>query len=364
MVSALMRNRRKSIPHSAFRIHTSSVHAFILAGGFATRLWPLTESRPKPLLPLAGKPILTHLVRSIPPEIAITVSTNAAFADAFHQWKLQSDDLRPTPHAPIDILIEDTRSDDRKLGALGAVAQWINHTNIEDDVLLLTGDNYCGFAFDPFFAFIQHSSQSPVIIAHDIHERSLARAFGTVVLEDPRGKTLTAIEGGRVEKVQSFEEKPAEPKSTYISTGVSYIPKSHLRVLVEFAEKHPDNVGGIFEEFLRRGIDVCAYIPEEGQWFDIGSFESYIEATRVLVQGLKKDPSSQVDDPGKCIGSVVIGKNCRIQNSTLENVVLFDHCIIENSDLRDCICDDGCVIDGIDLRGKMLRKNTHLVRGH
>ena len=87
-----------------------TMHAFILAGGFATRLWPLTESRPKPLLPLAGKPILTHLIEKIPKDIPITVSTNAVFADAFHQWQSQV----AKRQLPIRILIEDARHDDHE----------------------------------------------------------------------------------------------------------------------------------------------------------------------------------------------------------------------------------------------------------
>ena len=77
--------------------------AFILAGGFATRLWPLTEKRAKPLLPLAGIPLLTHLVEKIPAGIPITVSTNAVFAEDFEKWKKAMSDKR----LAISILIED-----------------------------------------------------------------------------------------------------------------------------------------------------------------------------------------------------------------------------------------------------------------
>jgi GTP:adenosylcobinamide-phosphate guanylyltransferase len=79
------------------------MHAFILAGGFATRLWPLTEKRAKPLLPLAGKPLLTHLLEKIPRDIPVTVSTNAAFANGFSEWQKMID--RPT-----DLIIEGTKA--------------------------------------------------------------------------------------------------------------------------------------------------------------------------------------------------------------------------------------------------------------
>ena len=141
------------------------MRAFILAGGFATRLWPLTEKRAKPLLPLAGKPLLTHLVEKIPEGIGITVSTNSVFSDDFEAWK---EDTRPayrpgrhkTQDTRIEILIEDTGHEDEKLGALGAVAKWITEEKIDDDVLLIAGDNYVGFSIE---AFIDKYMGSPFL---------------------------------------------------------------------------------------------------------------------------------------------------------------------------------------------------------
>ena len=82
------------------------MRAFILAGGFATRLWPLTEKRAKPLLPLRGKPILTHLVEKIPADLPVTVSTNAAFEDAFEEWR------RDLGRSETEIVVEGTKHDD------------------------------------------------------------------------------------------------------------------------------------------------------------------------------------------------------------------------------------------------------------
>ncbi|HRH93005.1 MAG TPA: sugar phosphate nucleotidyltransferase, partial [Candidatus Peribacteria bacterium] len=91
------------------------MRCFVLAGGFATRLWPLTEKRAKSLLPLAGKPILSHVVDAVPAKIPVSVSTNAVFEADMRRWaKKQNRD--------IDIVVEDTGHDDQKLGALGALA--------------------------------------------------------------------------------------------------------------------------------------------------------------------------------------------------------------------------------------------------
>src|SRR5687768_2197658 len=136
--------------------------AFILAGGFATRLWPLTESRAKPLLPLAGKPMLSHIVEKIPPNIPVIVSTNAAFGEGFYAWKktLQRD--------TIEIAIEQTTHDDQKLGTNGAVAQWITATNLKEDLLLITGDNYLGFSIEEFAKAA--TPGHPLLAAYDLKD--------------------------------------------------------------------------------------------------------------------------------------------------------------------------------------------------
>ena len=320
------------------------MQTFILAGGFATRLWPLTESRPKPLLPVAGKPILTHLVEKIPKNIPVTVSTNAVFANAFQQWKAG---LKKNGGTDIRILIEDTRADDHKLGALGAVAQWITDAKIDDDILLLTGDNYIGFSLSSFIE--TYNEGIPLLAAHDIGNLERAKQFGTVIM-DIDGKSVTA-----------FEEKPHNPKSTLVSTGCSILPHSTLPVLTQYAKRCPDNVGGIFEEFLRCNVPVEAFIFRE-PWFDIGSFDAYLAATKAIVGNNVVTAEGSHIEGGSMRGSVVMGKSCTVRNATLENVVLFDNCIIEDCDLSDCICDDDCIIKGIDLHGKMLRKNTKLVQ--
>lgn len=316
------------------------MHAFILAGGFATRLWPLTEKRAKPLLPLAGKPLLTHIVEQIPSEIPVTVSTNAAFEVGFKEWK------KTINRSNVEVRIEHTRSDDEKLGTLGATAQWIEQDGIDDDILLLTGDNYFGFNMN---TFVDQFSGQALVAAYDIGSLEKATAFGTIILE-PDGK-----------HINSFEEKPKQPRSPLVSTGCSVLPKSTLGDLRAFAKIKPDNVGGIFEELLRLGKTVECFTFKE-PWFDIGSFEAYIEATKELIGVHNQiDASSRMDET-VTEGSVVIGPHCHITNSQLHDVVIFGDCRIDDCVLRHCIIDEGCTLKKVDLTGKMLRAGTRLIR--
>lgn len=315
------------------------MHAFILAGGFATRLWPLTEKRAKPLLPVAGIPLIEYLVRDIPEDIPITVSTNAAFQEDFEAW------AQSLQREKIEILIEDTKSDDQKLGALGATAQWITTAHITDDVLLLTGDNYCGFSFDDFLAAAK--PDTTLIAAYDIGSLEQAKAFGTVLADG--------------EVVTGFEEKPREPKTTLVNTGCSLLPKSVLPILVDYAKEHPDNVGGIFEELLRKEKQIRCFTFRD-PWFDIGSFDAYLETTRALVGDRCIEEEGAIQEQSTCQGSVVIGERSVVRSSALHDVVIFEDCIIEDCELHNCVLDKGCILKGVDLEGKMLREGTNLER--
>ncbi|MFA6523335.1 MAG: NDP-sugar synthase [Candidatus Peribacteraceae bacterium] len=317
--------------------------AFILAGGFATRLWPLTEKRAKPLLPLGGKPLISLLVEKIPPEIPVVVSTNGAFAKLFETWE----DTVPLSHR-VRMLIETSEKEAQKMGALGALADWVSQERIDEDILLLTGDNYLGFSITHFLS--TYKKGIPLLAAFDIKDPHRASSFGTVILEKDNP---THIAG--------FEEKPKEPKTTLVSTGCSVLPREILPVLMEFASAHPDNVGGLFEELLRRHIPVECFVFTQ-PWLDIGSFSSYLEAHRLVVgERVLLEPGADVDHAA-CSGSVTVGRGSKVENGSLHDCIIFEDCLIEDCVLRDCIVDDRCHLKGMDLTGKMLREGTVLER--
>lgn len=320
------------------------MRCFILAGGFATRLWPLTERRAKPLLPLAGRPLLTHLVEKLPRDLSVTISTNAVFAQDFRRWTKTCRDRT------IEVIVEDTGHDDHKLGALGATAKWLTEAKIDDDVLLLAGDNYVGFSLEEFVKVFRGN---PLIAAHDIGEREKAKAFGTIIVERPQGSPMQQVTG--------FEEKPKDPKSTLVSTGCWILPTYSLPILTEYAKRKPDNVGGIFEELLNRKLAIDCFLST-APWRDIGSFDSYMAAHCAILGGRQEvDPSSSVT-AAKLSGSVSVGPESKITRSTLTDCIVFGASRIDGCVLESCIVDEGCELGGIDLRGKMLRAGTVLRR--
>lgn len=228
------------------------MQCFILAGGFATRLWPLTERRAKPLLPLVGKPLLTHIVESLPVHLPVTASTNAEFAESVGDWQRGLG-------RPVTVIVERTRNDKEKLGALGALAQWMRESQVQDDILLLAGDNYLGFQMSDFLA--AYTPGVPLLAVREIGDRAAATKFGTVVLQ-PGTRTMAL-----------YEEKPKEPKSSLVSTTCAVFPPSVFPLILDYALTHPDNNGGVWEQFLRHGIR-CEAFPFTEPWFDIGSYEA------------------------------------------------------------------------------------------
>lgn len=316
------------------------MQVFVLAGGYATRLWPLTEKRSKPLLPIAGKPLLTHLIEKIPSDMRVTVSTNSVFEEAFETW------IQSLGHPNVHLEIEDTKHEDHKLGALGALGLWLEEKKIQEDVLVLTGDNYLGFDLQTFLQ--QYDGETALLAAHDIGDISKASAFGTVITDANH-------------HITAFEEKPREPKTSLVSTGCAILPRQTIPLTIAHAKNKPDNLGGVFEEFLKNGVKVRAFVFAE-PWLDIGSFGSYLAAHRLLVNRTMLGKESYADTESRCTESVSIGMRSTIKKSVLTNCIVMDDCMIEDCILKDCIVDDGCKLRGVDLAGKMIRAGTVLVQ--
>ena len=308
----------------------------ILAGGFATRLWPLTENKAKPLLHLKDKPIISHIVDGLPKELPIIISTNAVFENEFKKWAKDYADR------DVKIFVEDSVDDEFKKGALGATAMVIGHEKIEEDLLLIAGDNYFGFKMKNFINSYQNN---PILAAYDIQDLNLAKRFGVVVARDGQ--------------VVEFQEKPQEPKSTLVSTGCYIFPKENLGDLVEYAKEKNDDLGGIFEYLLQKNVPINVFSFQE-KWFDVGSFEGYLKANRDLLDNQVIE-NGQVEKTGSQFkGGVYLGNHASIQDSILENTVILKNCKITNCVLRNCIVDEGAELKNIDLSHKMIRQGSRI----
>jgi len=306
----------------------------ILAGGFATRLWPLTEKTAKPLLKVGKKTIASHLVDMIPEEHEIIVSTNQVFGKDFEQWK------KNFPKRNIEIFLEDSQGEQGKKGALAAVSLVISEKNITEDILVLAGDNL--FFFD-VPSFLEKAKENPLLAAYDVGNKEEAKQFGVVVAEGNR--------------VLEFQEKPDHPKSTLVSTGVLYFPARLLSGLQHFAKKNNDNLGGVFEYFLEQGEEVSCFRFTEA-WFDIGSFPAFLEAQQYLIGERVCDEGADQSGKNSFSGAVLLEKGSSIYNAELENVVIESGARVENVSLRNTVIGKNSFVSDVDLSFVALREES------
>jgi glucose-1-phosphate thymidylyltransferase len=239
------------------------VRAVILAAGYATRLYPLTLDRPKALLPVGGRPILEHLLDRLD-EVRgldeIHVVTNSRFAGAFREW---------VGGRGVRILDDGTADEQTRLGAIGDLELAIRTEAIDDDLLVLAGDNLFSESFAPFAEFGREKG-SPALGVYDVGD-----------LDTIRGR-YNAIELDGDDRVVFFEEKPERPTSTLTGIALYFYPPASLPLVSRYLEEgnNPDQPGRLVQ-WLYPQTPVYAWrVP--GRWYDIGSEETLAEADRAF----------------------------------------------------------------------------------
>jgi glucose-1-phosphate thymidylyltransferase len=236
----------------------------VLAAGYATRLRPLTDSVPKVLLPLAGRPMIDYLVERIEAidEIdAVHVVTNARFASDFGAWASQRSGLRP-----LAVWNDGTTSNEDRLGAIGDIRFTIEQAGLEgEDLLVVAGDNLIEYTLADFVAFWRGKEDGSAIAVHRVDDPELIKQYGVVELDDT----------GRI---VSLEEKPSEPRSDLAATATYLYRADHAALVPRYLEEgNPPDAPGNFVVWLHTRVPVYAYRFEE-DWLDIGDPGQLLEA--------------------------------------------------------------------------------------
>lgn len=241
--------------------------AIILAAGYATRLYPLTESTPKPLLNVANKPIIEHIIDKLEQiELVnkIYIVTNDKFEQNFRSWLKKSD-----VEKPVEIINDGTKSNEDRLGALGDINYVINLKNLANDFIVIAGDNLFELSLGDVVNFFK-KRKSNVIVLHDVKDIELAKHYGIVEVSD--------------NIVTNFEEKPLSPKSTLASTGIYLFPKKTISLIKKYVAQgnNPDKTGSFIEWLYKRDV-VHSYVTDK-KWHDIGSIEQLEKASKYYRQ--------------------------------------------------------------------------------
>jgi glucose-1-phosphate thymidylyltransferase len=236
--------------------------AVVLAGGFAKRMWPLTKNNPKILLPVAGKPILDYIIDILEPISIINqifIDANKKFEKHFSNYLGQK-----ATKKNISLFIEETHSESEKLGSVGGLCHLIRETNIDDELLVVGGDNILSFKMVEFIDYFKSKNANTIALCN-LKSKLKARLYGVVSLDHNN-------------KVIDFKEKPNKPKSTLVSTACYAFTKKGVRKILKYINNgnDPDKMGS-FIEWLYKNDNIYGFIFK-GIWFDIGSFESYNKA--------------------------------------------------------------------------------------
>lgn len=245
------------------------MQCILLAAGYATRLYPLTENMPKALLKLGDKTILemvTDKIDEVKDVENIYIVTNEKFYKNFLGWS-------KTYSGPktIKVLNDHTTDNDNRLGAIGDLKYVIDTEKVDDEILVMASDNIFDFSLNDFVSMYRETDKD-MICAHVIENKEDLHSMGVIELE---------ADG----KVKSFEEKPQNPK-TDLGVPPFYLYKKETISLIDKYLKEGNNpdAPGHFVPWLIEQNDVYAYVFDAVR-IDIGTPESYYDACEKLKNG-------------------------------------------------------------------------------
>ena len=238
----------------------------ILAAGYGTRLYPLTLTTAKPLIPINGKPMVNFLfdkierLRKTWHIEEVTVVVNNKFYDDFLRWKTEY-------RIGARIINDGSNSPDDRRGAVGDMRLALS--GVSDDWLVLGGDNLFEDDLTGFVSYAKTIHPHPCLGLYDVMTKENAKRFGVVVVDSSQ-------------RVKEFQEKPEDPATTLAASCIYFFPKASVAYLDEYAEAHPNvDAAGTYIAWLAARASVYGY-RLEGAWVDIGHADSLRQAEAIF----------------------------------------------------------------------------------
>lgn len=337
------------------------MQAIILAGGMGTRLRPLTQELPKPMVPLLGKPLMEHSIDLLKKyginKIGVTLMFLPQYVKNYFKDGSEFG-------VELSYFVEE-----KPLGTAGSIK--LAEDFLDDTFIVISGDSLTSVNLEKILKYHKSINADVTIV---LSKQSEPLAYG-VVLTDTTGK------------VTSFVEKPQWENvfSDTVNTGIYIIEKKVLDKIQK--NKEFDFSKDLFPLLLKENYNLYGYITEE-YWCDLGTAKSYLNANIDTLSGtvfgkkfenvlcknvtvsenVKLIPPVFIDENtiinGNCtIGpNVVVGKNCIIENSDISNSVLWDKNIVNRCDFSNNILGnnntvDSCVLSGNNVIGSNVKIN-------
>ncbi|MFO7791758.1 MAG: NDP-sugar synthase [Candidatus Saliniplasma sp.] len=311
--------------------------AVILSGGFGTRMRPLTDTTPKPLLPILNKPLIRHVIDQLPDEIDEVILAANYKIDMLREY-FEGEDIDKKIHV-VD--------EPKPLGTGGAVKNIEEY--LDDTFFVINSDIISSIDLNEYLDFFRSKDGVGAISAWEVEH---PEEFGIFELNDH-------------DRILRFQEKPEswEAFSNTINAG-HYILEPEVLDLIPSGEK-VSMEDEIFPLLVDDGLFGFEF---DGYWVDCGRPSSFFEATRVLLEEMDKryliGDRSVID--GEIENYSVMGIDCTIGDSKISNSILFDGveiddgCIIENS----IIGYDVIIEDDVKVKDSIISDNIYLEEGH
>lgn len=229
----------------------------LLCAGYATRLFPLTENFPKALLKVGGRALLDYIldeVNSLDEVDQVYLVTNAKYTPHFEDWANEKNNIKP-----ITVVNDGTTTNDNRLGAIGDIIYTIQDRKIDDDILIIAGDNLFTFKLRDLVDFYK-SKKAPTVTVRKEDRESLKRLGVPELDADMR--------------IIGFEEKPAEPKSEYAAYAEYIYPREVLSAFDDYIkEGNSNDAPGNMIAYIHKKMPTYAY-AFEGECYDVGTHDA------------------------------------------------------------------------------------------
>ncbi|MFB6152122.1 MAG: sugar phosphate nucleotidyltransferase, partial [Haloarculaceae archaeon] len=272
----------------------------------------------------------------------VYVSTNERFATDFETHLAETDFEKPR------LSIEETVEEDEKFGVVGALAQLVDREGIADeDLLVIAGDNLFSFDTSDFLDYFERRGE-PTLAAYDVGSLERATAYGVL-----------NVDGERVTKL---EEKPDDPQSTLVSVACYAFPAESVQFDTYLAGDNNPDEPGWFIQWLVDREQVAAY-SFEGQWFDIGTPESYLETVAWYLDGENLVAESATLKNADLGENVQVLGDVEVVDSSLDNSVVFHGTTVEDCEVRESIIDRDTRVQDLDLSGAVIGAHTQIPNG-
>ncbi len=241
--------------------------AIILVAGYATRLYPLTINTPKALLPINNKPMINYIVEQLNTikEIdEIYVVSNNKFYTHFNEWAETVES-----NIKVKVLDDGTTSEENRRGAIGDIQFTISQEKIDDDVIIIAGDNYFTFDLKDYYNYYKNVNKDCVIVKeHD--DKEMLKQFAVALLDENN-------------KVTDLEEKPESPKSNTAVYAAYIYKKDTIQLFKKYLDEgNKPDAPGYFVQWLYKIKDVHAY-KIDGECYDVGTPKSYEEVKNLFL---------------------------------------------------------------------------------